>query len=81
MNWSINPRTLHALNLILLGGLFGYLGIKIKRHPRVVFSLLICAESGTGKEVVAHAIHRQSQRKDNPFGSSAAPHAHWLSAA
>ena len=37
MNWLINANTLHALNLILLGSLFGYLGIKIKRHPRVIF--------------------------------------------
>jgi two-component system response regulator HydG len=30
-------------------------------------SVLICGESGTGKELVARSIHRNSQRKNNPF--------------
>lgn len=29
--------------------------------------VLICGESGTGKDLVAHAIHKMSRRKDGPF--------------
>lgn len=29
--------------------------------------VLICGESGTGKELVARTLHRQSQRRDQPF--------------
>ena len=29
--------------------------------------ILICGENGTGKELVAHLLHLQSHRRDNPF--------------
>jgi len=52
----------------------------VGRHPRMArlyeliaqvaqthATVLITAESGTGKELVARAIHRQSPRRDQPF--------------
>jgi len=39
----------------------------IERVGLSVISVLIGGESGSGKELVAHAIHRQSPRKTNPF--------------
>jgi two-component system NtrC family response regulator len=39
----------------------------IQRVAASDISVLISGESGTGKEVAAHAIHQQSQRKNNPF--------------
>ncbi len=39
----------------------------IRQVSPTAMPVLITGDSGTGKELVAHAIHRQSTRKDNPF--------------
>ena len=39
----------------------------IGRLSRSSITVLINGETGTGKELVAHALHKHSVRKDNPF--------------
>jgi transcriptional regulator with PAS, ATPase and Fis domain len=41
----------------------------VKKFAKVKFNTLITGESGVGKELFAHAIHAESQRRDMPFVS------------
>lgn len=42
---------------------------KIKKIARVSSNVLILGESGVGKELFAHSIHNESQRREDPFVS------------
>jgi two-component system response regulator PilR (NtrC family) len=39
----------------------------VQRASQVISNVLITGESGTGKELVAHLIHENSPRRDQPF--------------
>ena len=53
----------------IIGGSAGMIRVfeRIKQVADAKTTVLICGETGTGKELVAKAIHHNSNRKDHPF--------------
>jgi formate hydrogenlyase transcriptional activator len=44
-----------------------YVMSRVQRVAATEATVLLCGETGTGKELLAHAIHRRSTRRDRPF--------------
>jgi len=44
-----------------------YVLFRVKQVAHITTSVLILGETGTGKELIAHAIHERSPRKGKPF--------------
>ena len=57
----------NAHNMIGQSSLFKLLMLKIKRIGPTHVTVLILGETGTGKELVARAIHEESPRKNRPM--------------
>jgi DNA-binding NtrC family response regulator len=57
----------HAGNIVGESDKIDELKELIARVARTDATVLICGETGTGKELIAHSIHQSSLRRDKPF--------------
>lgn len=63
---EINQNIIHS-EIIGDSEALKYIFFKIKQVANTDAAVLIEGETGTGKELIARAIHRESERKDKPF--------------
>jgi transcriptional regulator with GAF, ATPase, and Fis domain len=70
------PPSTHAASRVLSmsdeaivgdGDAMRYVMARVDQVAPTDATVLLCGETGTGKELVAHAIHRRSARRDRPF--------------
>ena len=61
------PDEIDRYGIIGAGGRMVEIFDTIKRVAPTTTTILITGETGTGKELIARAIHRNSPRKNNPF--------------
>ncbi len=61
------PDEIDRYGIIGAGGRMIEIFDTIKRVAPTTTTILITGETGTGKELIARAIHRNSPRKNNPF--------------
>ncbi len=62
-------RTIGALTLVMADPVMARLYALIERLAVVDLAVLVCGETGTGKELAANALHAWSPRKDKPLVS------------
>jgi two-component system response regulator AtoC len=64
---SLNPDDIDRYGIIGTGERMSEIFETVKRVAPTTTTILITGETGTGKELIARAIHRNSPRKNNPF--------------
>lgn len=64
---SLNPDDIDRYGIIGASDRMIAIFETIKRVAPTTTTILITGETGTGKELIARAIHRNSPRKNNPF--------------
>jgi two-component system, NtrC family, response regulator AtoC len=64
---QLNPDDIDRYGIIGTSPRMAEIFEAIKRVSPTATTVLITGETGTGKELIAHAIHRNSPRKNNPF--------------
>src|SRR5689334_20268878 len=72
-----NPFVAHRSNVVHRfdrnGGIVGesdalrYVLFRVDQVAHTEATVLLCGETGTGKEVIARALHQRSPRRDRPF--------------
>jgi two-component system, NtrC family, response regulator AtoC len=64
---AFNPDEIDRQGIVGAGEAMQKIFDTIKKVAPAVTTVLITGETGTGKELIANAIHRNSPRKNNPF--------------
>ncbi len=69
LHWVLDALPASPLDLGLVGNSCAMRQVRrdIERVAQLEIPILLRGATGTGKELVAHAIHRQSRRADHPF--------------
>ncbi|PKN60798.1 MAG: DNA-binding response regulator [Deltaproteobacteria bacterium HGW-Deltaproteobacteria-11] len=63
----LDPDDIDRYGIIGAGPVMADVFETVRRVAPTTTTVLITGETGTGKELIAHAIHRNSPRKNNPF--------------
>jgi transcriptional regulator with GAF, ATPase, and Fis domain len=68
-NWFLRSELRQAVGEEIIGADFGLRGVMdmVRHVAPLVSPVLLLGETGTGKEVIASAIHKLSPRRDGPF--------------
>src|SRR5262245_11868318 len=61
------PRDLNLPDIVGESDSLRYVLSQVEQVAATDATVLLFGETGTGKELLARAVHRQSQRRDRPF--------------
>jgi DNA-binding NtrC family response regulator/tetratricopeptide (TPR) repeat protein len=65
--WSVNPNTQPSLGVVFASPTMLAVLRSVKKIAPTDVAVLVTGETGTGKEVIARAIHEHSRRSSMPF--------------